>query len=107
MSAETERISGRVVILVEADDPESVHATADVVAQRLREEGHAVFRASARDFVRGAEIDGPFLRSALLDAFRAGESFPLVGSRANGDILFDPLWTSAPRDACLVVEWAH
>gem|GEM_PF-6092973 len=39
-----------------------------------------------------------------MSPFRAGESFALRGSRPDGDILFDPLWTSAPGDACLVLD---
>jgi len=95
---------GRVAVTVEAADSASARVAADLVACRLREDGRAVFRASAHDFVRGVEIDHPFLRSALVDAFLAGESFPLLGSRPDGDILFDPLWTTAPADAYLVVD---
>ena len=100
-------IRGRVIVIVEAADPASARAAADLVAGRLGGDGRAVFRASAQDFVRGTEIDHPFLRAALLDSFLAGESFPLVGSRANGDVLFDPHWTSALDDAYLVVDCAE
>jgi hypothetical protein len=101
-----EQARGRVAVMVEAADPASARSAADLVADRLRADGGAVFRASARDFVRGAEVDRPFLRSALVESFLAGESFPLVGSRSDGGILFDPLWTSAPADACLVIDCA-
>jgi len=101
-----EQISGRVIVTVEAAEPEAARALAELVARRLDAAGTTVVRASARDFAGDAGIDRPFLRSALLDPFRAGEEFPLVGSRPNGDVLFDPLWTAAPADACLVLDWA-
>ncbi len=100
-----EGIRGRVIVMVEAADAASARAAADLMAARIDADDSAVvFRASALDFVRGSEVDHPFLRGALLDAFLAGESFPLVGSRADGDVLFDPRWTSAPADAYLVVD---
>jgi len=99
-----DRISGRVIVTVDAADPGAARALADRVARRLADDGSTVFRASARDFVTGSELDHPFLVSALVSPFRAGESFALRGSRPDGDILFDPLWTSAPGDACLVLD---
>jgi|GEM_PF-4312476 len=101
-----EQFSGRVIVTVEAAEPAAARALAELVARRLDAAGATVFRASARDFASQAGIDRLFLRSALLDPFRAGEEFPLVGSQPNGDVLFDPLWTAAPRDACLVLDWA-
>jgi hypothetical protein len=99
-----EQVGGRVAILVEAADRTSACAAAELVADGLRAEGVAVFRASAHDFVRGTEIDRPFLRGALVEPFLAGQSFPLVGSRWDDDVLFDPLWTSAPAKAYLVLD---
>ena len=98
------QLSGRVIVTVEAADPGMAGTLGDMVARRLDAAGSTVFRASARDFVSGTEIDYPFLLAALVRPFRAGESFALLGSRPDGDILFDPLWTSAPRDACLVLD---
>lgn len=99
--------SGRVVVRIQAADARSARVAADQVARGLRAEGATVIRASATDFVNGQELDAEFLTNALLDPFQAGESFPLIGSRSNGDVLFDPQWTSAPPDAYLVIDGAR
>ncbi|HEY1530855.1 MAG TPA: hypothetical protein VGF80_08570 [Galbitalea sp.] len=105
--------SGRVLVAVGGTDSRATAGFADFLALALRRHSKSVLRASASNFAvadrpgaagRRVSYDVPLFASALLEPFAAGESFALIGSRADGDILFDPRWTSAPADSILVVD---
>jgi len=96
-----------MLVGVQGGEPITTSLLADAVAMRIESSGRVVIRAAATDFMSRLGVDYSFLWAALLMPFRAGESFALVGSRADGDVLFDPRWTSAPADAVLVVDGPH
>jgi uridine kinase len=107
---------GRTIIAVDGA-PTVTDAFADSFAARLGRGGHGVFRASLDDFrlpsgVRtpspdpDASLDVSLLRRALIEPFRLGGStgFVLVGFDAARDIPVEPVWTTGPEDATLIVD---
>jgi uridine kinase len=115
--------AGRVIVAVDGLDGSGTHEFADALAEVFAEEGAAVFRASMRGFLRprtdrdarGADsVEGRYrdrydeatLRRVLLDPFRVAGStgFQLSAFDAVRDAPVESQWTTAPRDAVLVVD---
>jgi uridine kinase len=107
---------GRVALAV--DGFAGTAQFADHLAEAFAEEGGAVLRASLDGFRRPrAErlaVSDPYLdahdlatfRRALLDPFRTagGTGFQLAAYDAARDAPLEPHWTTAPRDAVLIVD---
>lgn len=119
--------AGRVVIAVDGIDGAGQAEFADALADVFAEDGSAVFRASMQDFQRpraererrGRQspegyyrdaFDDATLRRVLIDPFREGgqtggaTGFQLTAFDAVRDQPAESAWTSAPRDAVLVVD---
>lgn len=115
--------AGRVIAAVDGVDGAGKAAFADVLAEVLAEDGSAVYRASldgfqrprgerlarGRDSADGYYLDGfdlPTLRRVLVDPFRVGggTGFQLAAFDATRDVPLEAQWTTAPRDAVLVLD---
>jgi uridine kinase len=107
---------GRVVLGVDGTDP---HAFADGLAEAFAEEGAVAVRASLAAFLRpraertpADPYDTATFRRVLLDPFRDAArtggtaGFQLAAWDEGRDAPVAAQWTTAPRDAVLVVDGA-
>ncbi len=114
---------GRAIIAVDGLDGAGKTRFADALAARLGVGHRAVFRASiddfhqsrARRYARGKEspegfyrdsYDYPTFKRVLTEPFRTGwiGSFNLKAFDLKRDLPFQPVWSSGPRDALLIVD---
>ncbi|SFS00910.1 uridine kinase [Microbacterium sp. cf046] len=118
---------GRIIIAVDGIDGAGKTVFADALADVFAEDGSAVFRASIDDFhnpraeryARGARspegfyrdsFDYSTFRRALIDPFRDGAQtgattgFQLAAFDYRRDTPVEAAWTTAPRDAVLIVD---
>jgi uridine kinase len=114
---------GRVIIAVDGLDGAGKTRFADALAEQLGIGHRAVFRASiddfhwprARRYARGRDsAEGFYLDSydyetfkrVLVGPFRTGwiGSFVLRAFDLKRDVPFEPVWSSGPKDAILVVD---
>lgn len=118
---------GRVVIAVDGIDGAGKRVFADALADVIAEDGSAVFRASIEDFHRPRieryergrrspegfyrdSFDYATFRRVLIDPFREGAQtgattgFQLAAFDLARDTPVESAWTTAPRDAVLVVD---
>ena len=119
--------SGRVIIAVDGIDGAGKTVFADALAEVFAEDGSAVFRASIDDFhrpradryARGRHSPEGFYRDSfdystfrrvLIDPFREGgqtgasTGFQLAAFDLERDTAVETAWTTAPRDAVLIVD---
>ena len=119
--------SGRVIIAVDGIDGAGKTVFADALAEVFAEDGSAVFRASIDDFhrprveryARGRRSPEGFYRDSfdystfrrvLIDPFREGgqtgasTGFQLAAFDLERDTAVEAAWTTAPRDAVLIVD---
>ncbi|WP_029145679.1 hypothetical protein [Microbacterium luticocti] len=113
--------AGRVLVAVDALPVVHTAAFADAFAAIIGEDGAAVFRAHADDFLlpradrAGTEqapgwFDEETFRRVLIDPFRSGvhtsatTGFQLQGWDARRDQPAEARWVTAPDDAVLVVD---
>lgn len=119
--------SGRVIIAVDGIEGAGKTVFSDALAEVFAEDGSAVFRASMDDFHRpradrnargrnSAEgyyrdsFDYSTFRRALIDPFREGgqtgasTGFQLAAFDLERDTAVEAAWTTAPRDAVLIVD---
>ena len=118
---------GRVTVAVDGVDGAGKTVFADALAEVFAEDGSAVFRASIDDFhrprveryARGRRspegyyrdsYDYATFRRALIDPFREGgqtgatTGFQLAAFDLDRDTPVEAAWTTAPRDAVLIVD---
>ena len=118
---------GRVMIAVDGIDGAGKTAFADALAEVFAEDGSAVFRASIDDFHRPRaeryergrrspegyyrdSYDYATFRRVLIDPFRDGAQtggttgFQLAAFDLRRDTSVEAAWTTAPRDALLIVD---
>jgi uridine kinase len=114
---------GRVFIAVDGISGSGTAAFADGLAEVLREEDRAVFRASIDDFHRPREeryarghgsaegyysdsFDYSLFRRVLIEPFRMAGStgFQLVGFDEERDMGQEARWATGPKDAFLIVD---
>jgi uridine kinase len=114
---------GRVIVAVDGLDGAGKTRFADALAEQLGIGHRAVFRASiddfhwprARRYARGRDsAEGFYLDSydyetfkrVLVGPFRTGwiGSFVLRAFDLKRDVPFEPVWSSGPKDAILVVD---
>jgi uridine kinase len=118
---------GRVLIAVDGIDGAGKTVFADALAEVFAEDGSAVFRASMDDFHRPRaeryqrgrtspegyyrdSFDYATFRRALIDPFRDGAQtgattgFQLAAFDLARDAPVEAAWTTAPRDAVLIVD---
>jgi uridine kinase len=115
--------AGRVILAVDGPDGSETMPFADAFAEVLAEDGGAVYRASIDGFqrpraerhARGNDspdgyyrdwFDYATFRRVLIDPFRTGVGigFQLTAFDSGRDTPVEAQWTSAPRDAVLVVD---
>lgn len=118
---------GRVILAVDGIDGAGKTVFADALAEVFAEDGSAVFRASIDDFhrprgeryARGRTSPTGFYRDSydyatfrrvLIDPFRDGAQtgattgFQLEAFDVERDAAVEAAWTTAPRDAVLIVD---
>ena len=114
---------GRIIIAVDGVDGAGKKEFADALAAQLGIGHRAVFRASMDDFhypravrwSRGRDsaegfyrnsFDYPTFKRMLTEPFRTGwiGSFNLRAFDLRRDLPFEPVWSSGPRDAFLIVD---
>jgi uridine kinase len=114
---------GRVIVAVDGMDGAGKTVFADALAGQLAVGHKAVFRASiddfhqsrARRYARGRDsaegfyrdsFDYPTFKRMLTEPFRTGwiGSFNLKAFDLARDLPFQPVWSSGPKDAILVVD---
>jgi uridine kinase len=114
---------GRAIIAVDGLDGAGKTRFADALAAQVGVGHRAVFRASiddfhqsrARRYARGKEspegfyrdsYDYPTFKRVLTEPFRTGwiGSFNLKAFDLKRDVPFQPVWSSGPRDALLIVD---
>lgn len=118
---------GRILLAVDGIDGAGKRAFADALAEVFAEDGSAVFRASIDDFsrprseryARGRSSpegyyrdshDYATFRRVLIDPFREGTQtggttgFQLAAFDVGRDTAVESAWTTAPRDAVLIVD---
>jgi uridine kinase len=114
---------GRAIVAVDGLDGAGKTRFADALAARLGRGNRAVFRATiddfhwprARRYARGRDSAEGFYRDSydyetfkriLVEPFRTGwiGSFVLRGFDLKRDLPFEPVWSSGPKDALLVVD---
>jgi uridine kinase len=114
---------GRVIVAVDGMDGAGKTEFANALAAQLAIGHRAVFRASiddfhqprARRYARGREsaegfyrdsFDYPTFKRMLTEPFRTGwiGSFNLKAFDLKRDLPFQPVWSSGPKDAILVVD---
>jgi uridine kinase len=118
---------GRVLIAVDGIDGAGKTTFADALAEVFAEDGSAVFRASIDDFHRPRaeryqrgrtspegyyrdSYDYATFRRVLIDPFRDGAQtgattgFQLTAFDLDRDTPVEAAWTTAPRDAVLIVD---
>src|SRR5215207_6742600 len=118
---------GRVLIAVDGIDGAGTSTFADALADVFAEDGSAVFRASIHDFHRPRaeryqrgrtspegyyrdSYDYATFRRVLIDPFRDGAQtgattgFQLTAFDLGRDAPVEAAWTTAPRDAVLIVD---
>jgi uridine kinase len=114
---------GRVIVAVDGLDGAGKTRFADALADQLGIGHRAVFRASiddfhwprARRYARGRDSAEGFYRDSydyetfkrvLVGPFRTGwiGSFVLRAFDLKRDVPFEPVWSSGPKDAILVVD---
>ena len=118
---------GRILIAVDGIDGAGKTVFADALAEVFAEDGSAVFRASIDDFhrprterdARGRQspeghyrdsYDYATFRRVLIDPFREGvqtggtTGFQLAAFDVARDTPVESAWTTAPRDAVLIVD---
>ena len=104
---------GRVLVAVDAAPGTPTAGFADELAEALREQGHAAFRASTADFARpraeGGGLDESLLRRVLVEPFRLGGStgWQPAAWDAAADRAVEASWVTGPADAILVVDGAE
>lgn len=115
--------AGRLVLAVDGIDAVGNAAFADAFAEVLAEDGSTVYRASmegfqrprAERYARGQDspegcyrdsYDYATFQRVLVDPFRTGGStgFQLSAFDAARDVPVEAQWTTAPRDAVLLVD---
>ncbi|NQX11458.1 hypothetical protein HQQ80_07465 [Microbacteriaceae bacterium VKM Ac-2855] len=114
---------GRAIVAIDGDVAAESGAFADDLATSLRAAGHAAFAAHLDGFQRPSSeqtrhpatpdehdyhhrYDYDTLRRVLIDPFKMGGStgFVLAAFDAHRDAPIEPKWTTAPRDALLLVD---
>ena len=114
---------GRAIVAVDGLDGAGTAEFADALAEQLGVGHRAVFRASiddfhqsrARRYARGTDspegfyrdsFDYPTFKRMLTEPFRTGwiGSFNLRAFDLKRDVPFQPVWSSGPEDAILVVD---
>jgi uridine kinase len=114
---------GRAIVAVDGLDGAGKTVFADALAEQLGVGHRAVFRASiddfhqsrARRYARGTDspegfyrdsYDYPTFKRMLTEPFRTGwiGSFNLRAFDLKRDVPFQPVWSSGPEDAILVVD---
>ena len=114
---------GRTAIAVDGPDGAGKTTFADDLALAFERAGHAVFRASMRDFHEPREVryragrhsaegyyrdafDYSLFRRVLLEPFRMGGStgFQLRGFDLARDVPVEATWVTGPADAILIVD---
>lgn len=118
---------GRILVAVDGMDGAGKTTFADALADVFAEDGSAVFRASIDDFHRPRaeryergrrspegfyrdSFDYSTFRRALIDPFREGAQtgattgFQLAAFDLARDTPIEAAWTTAPRDAVLIVD---
>ena len=114
---------GRAIVAVDGLDGAGKTVFADALAAQLGVGHRAVFRASiddfhqsrARRYARGTDspegfyrdsFDYPTFKRMLTEPFRTGwiGSFNLRAFDLKRDVPFQPVWSSGPEDAILVVD---
>jgi uridine kinase len=114
---------GRAIIAVDGLDGAGKTHFADALATQLRTGNRAVFRASIDDFhrprvdryARGRDSAEGFYRDSfdyrtfrrvLIEPFRIGRigSFVLKAFDVRSDMKIEPVWSSGPDDAILIVD---
>jgi uridine kinase len=118
---------GRIILAVDGVDGAGKTVFADAFAEVFAEDGSAVFRASMDDFhrprieryARGRRSPEGFYRDSfdyatfrrvLIDPFREGgqtgatTGFQLAAFDVARDTAVESAWTTAPRDAVLIVD---
>jgi uridine kinase len=114
---------GRAIVAVDGRDGAGKTVFADALAEQLGVGHRAVFRASiddfhqsrARRYARGTDspegfyrdsYDYPTFKRMLTEPFRTGwiGSFNLRAFDLKRDVPFQPVWSSGPEDAILVVD---
>jgi uridine kinase len=114
---------GRAIVAVDGLDGAGKTRFADALAEQLGIGHRAVFRASiddfhwprARRYARGRDSAEGFYRDSydyetfkrvLVEPFRTGwiGSFVLKAFDLKRDVPFEPVWSSGPKDAILVVD---
>lgn len=114
---------GRAIVAVDGLDGAGKTHFADALAMQLRTGNRAVFRASIDDFhrpraeryARGRESAEGFYRDSfdyrtfrrvLIEPFRIGRigSFVLKAFDVRSDLKVEPVWSSGPDDAILIVD---
>jgi uridine kinase len=114
---------GRVIVAVDGVDGAGKTEFADALAAQLGIGHRAVFRASIDDFhqarirryARGKDspegfyrdsYDYPTFKRMLTEPFRTGwiGSFNLAAFDLKRDLPFQPVWSSGPKDAILIVD---
>jgi uridine kinase len=114
---------GRAIVAVDGLDGAGTTVFADALAAQLGVGHRAVFRASiddfhqsrARRYARGRDsaegfyrdsFDYPTFKRMLTEPFRTGwiGSFNLRAFDLKRDVPFQPVWSSGPQDAILIVD---
>jgi len=114
---------GRAIVAVDGLDGAGKTVFADALAEQLGVGHRAVFRASiddfhqsrARRYARGSDsaegfyrdsYDYPTFKRMLTEPFRTGwiGSFNLRAFDLKRDVPFQPVWSSGPQDAILIVD---
>jgi uridine kinase len=114
---------GRAIVAVDGLDGAGKTRFADALAEQLAIGHRAVFRASiddfhmprARRYARGRDSAEGFYRDSfdyetfkrvLIEPFRTGwiGSFVLKAFDLRRDLPFEPVWSSGPKDALLIVD---
>jgi uridine kinase len=114
---------GRVIVAVDGVDGAGKTEFANALAEQLGIGHRAVFRASiddfhqsrARRYARGQDspegfyrdsFDYPTFKRMLTEPFRTGwiGSFNLRAFDLKRDLPFQPVWSSGPKDAILIVD---
>lgn len=108
---------GRAIVAIDGRRNSGATALADELAESIRRDGHAVYRASIENFrqPRARQLGGLYsdgydysmLRRVLIDPFRTAGStgFVLTGFDADRDEpVFQPKWASAGTDALLIID---
>jgi uridine kinase len=97
---------GRVIVAVDGVDGAGKTEFADALAAQLGIGHRAVFRASIDDFHQARIRRYARFKRMLTEPFRTGwiGSFNLAAFDLKRDLPFQPVWSSGPKDAILIVD---